>query len=301
MLKTWFIAARPWSFTAAFVPVALGSALAWSQGFFNLGLFLLTALGAILVQAGTNFINTYGDYRSGVDTVESAHTCPQLVTGVLRPADVKRAGLSALGCAAAIGLTLAWWRGWEILAIGLLGILGGYTYTAGPLPYKYRGLGSLSVFFLMGPLMAWPAWFIQTGQYGWLPVWASLPVGFLVAAILNGNDVRDIIHDRDAGIKTPATGFGLTGGLRLQRFLYLAAFGCLIGLVVLRVLPYSGLLPLFLLPSLHKALQAIGEAAAGQQQSLLQLEATAAGFHFQFGILLTVGIAIHPWLATKGF
>ena len=134
MLKAWFMAMRPWSFTAAFVPVALGTALAWDQGYFHPGLFFLTALGGICVQVGTNFINTYGDYRSGVDTVESAHTCPQLVTGAMRPAAMKRAGLLAFGLAAAIGLTLAWLRGWEILAVGLLGILGGYTYTAGPVP-----------------------------------------------------------------------------------------------------------------------------------------------------------------------
>ena len=157
MFKAWFIAMRPWSFTAAFVPVAVGTALAWSQGFFQPGLFFLTSLGAVLMQAGTNFINTYGDYCSGVDTVESAHTCPQLVTGAMRPADMKRAGFLAFGVAVAIGLALSWLCGWEILVIGLVGVLGGYTYTAGPCPFKYRGLGSIFVFFLMGPLMVWPA------------------------------------------------------------------------------------------------------------------------------------------------
>ena len=301
MLKAWFMAMRPWSFTAAFVPVALGTALAWDQGFFQPGLFLLTALGGICIQAGTNFINTYGDYRFGVDTVASAHTCPQLVTGAMRPAAMKRAGLIAFGLAAAIGLTLAWLRGWEILAVGLLGIVGGYTYTAGPIPYKYKGAGSFAVFFLMGPLMVWPAWFIQTGQYSWLPVLVSLPVGFLVAAILNGNDVRDIAHDRAAGIITPATELGSFSGLGLQRFLYLAAFVSLFALIVGGILPQSALLPLLLLPLLRKCLLTIKEAAAGKEASLLQLEAMAAGFHFQFGILLTAGVALHPWLVGKGF
>ena len=299
MLKAWFMAMRPWSFTAAFVPVALGTALAWDQGYFHPGLFLLTALGGICVQVGTNFINTYGDYRSGVDTVESAHTCPQVVTGAMRPAAMKRAGLIAFGLAAFIGLMLAWLRGWEVLAVGLLGIIGGYTYTAGPIPYKYKGAGSFAVFFLMGPLMVWPAWFIQTGQYSWLPVLVSLPVGFLVAAILNGNDVRDIAHDRAAGIITPATELGSFSGLGLQRFLYLAAFLSLVALTAFGLLPLTALLPLLLLPPLKKSLQAIGEAAAGKQAALLQLEAMAAGFHFQFGILLTAGVALHR-LVGKG-
>ena len=301
MLKAWFIAMRPWSFTAAFVPVALGTALAWDQGFFQPGLFLLTALGGICVQAGTNFINTYGDYCSGVDTVASAHTCPQLVTGTMRPATMRRAGFIAFSLAAAIGLTLAWLRGWEVLAIGLFGIAGGYAYTAGPIPYKYKGVGSLAVFFLMGPMMVWPAWFIQTTQYGWLPFWASLPIGFLVAAILNGNDVRDIVHDQAAGITTPVTQFGAYTGLRLQRFLYIAAYISLFALTALQLLPYTALLPLLLLPLLRNALQTVSEAAIGKEDSLLKLEGMAAGFHFQFGILLAAGIALHPLLAGKGF
>ena len=300
MLKAWFIAMRPWSFTAAFVPVAVGTALAGSQGFFHPGLFLLTALGGILMQAGTNFINTYGDYRAGVDTIESAHTCPQLVTGDMRPADMKRAGFLAFGAAGLIGLTLSWLCGWEILAIGLAGLLGGYTYTAGPCPFKYRGLGSIFVFFLMGPLMVWPAWFIQTGVHSWLPVLVSLPVGFLVSAILNGNDVRDIGHDRSAGIETLATKLGGISGLQLQRLLYWSAFLSLLLMFMLKLIPVTALLPFILLPVLRRTLRVIREAEAGQAESLLLLEKMAAAFHFQFGILLAVGLAISPWLAGKG-
>ena len=300
MLKAWFLAMRPWSFTAAFVPVAVGGALAASQGFFNPWLFLLTALGGIAVQAGTNLINTYGDYRSGVDTVASAHTCPQLVTGAMKPADMKRAGLFSFGFAGAIGLFLSWICGWEVLAVGLVGILGGYAYTAGPFPYKYRGLGSILVFFLMGPLMAWPAWFIQTGLYSWMPVVAALPVGFLVSAILNGNDVRDIAHDRAAGIDTLALLLGCQNGLRLQRFLYWGAFLSLLALVALKLLPGPALLPFVLLPVFRKALRTIKEAEAGRIDRLLQLEGMAAGFHLQFGVLLAFGLALQPLLAGKG-
>ncbi len=300
MLKAWFIAMRPWSLTAAFVPVIVGTALAWSQGFFHPGLFFLTALGGILMQIGTNYINTYGDYRSGVDTVASAHTCPQLVTGEMQPSAMLRAGLSAFGLAAMIGLWLTWLCGWEILAIGLVGILGGYTYTAGPCPFKYRGLGSVFVFFLMGPLMAWPTWFIQTGQYGWTPVLAALPFSFLVSAILNGNDVRDIAHDRSAGITTMALGLGVGNGLKLQRILYGCAFLSLFILVLLKILPVTAFLPFVLTPVFRRTMRIISEAEAGRKDSLLQLEAMAAKFHFQFGILLALGLVLQSLLPGKG-
>lgn len=300
MLKSWLIAMRPWSLTASFVPVALGAALAASQGFFNPALFALTAIAGMLVQAATNYINTYGDYLTGVDTVESAHTCPQLVTGAMKPNDMKKAGLITFGAAAAIGLLLAWLRGWEVIAVGLLGIVGGYTYTAGPCPFKYKGLGSIFVFFLMGPLMVWPSWFIQTGQYSWLPVLVSMPVGFLVAAILNGNDVRDIAHDQAAGIKTLAMELGLGGGLWLHRLLYLGAFVSLFCLVAVSALPPLCLLPCLLLPFCRKILVTLKNAEAGMREGMLQLEGMAAGFHFQFGILLNAGLLLQTCLFGYG-
>ena len=301
MLKSWFIAMRPWSLTASFVPVALGTALASSQGFFDPFLFLLTAIAGMSVQAGTNFINTYGDYISGVDTIESAVTCPQLVTGAMQPSDMRTAGYIAFGIAACIGILLSWVRGWEIIALGMLGIIGGYTYTSGPYPYKYKGLGSFMVFFLMGPLMVWPAWFIQTGQHSWLPVFVAMPVSFLVAAILNGNDVRDIGHDQNAGIITPAIGFGLDGGIHLHRLLYAGAFVSLFVLVALNILPPLCMLPFLLLPLGYRTLRTLRNVNPGMHECLLQLEAMAAGLHFQFGILLIVGLLLQPFLAGKGF
>jgi 1,4-dihydroxy-2-naphthoate octaprenyltransferase len=148
--------------------------------------------------------------------------------------------------------------------------------------------------------MAWPAWFIQTGVYSWMPVVAALPVGFLVSAILNGNDVRDIAHDRAAGIDTLALLLGCKNGLRLQRFLYWGAFLSLLALVLLRLLPVPALLPFVLLPVFRKALRTIKEAEAGRADRLLQLEGMAAGFHLQFGVLLAFGLALQPLLAGKG-
>ena len=71
-LFVWFLAMRPWSFTASIIPVSLGAGIAWLQGQFHPGLFLLTLLGAVALQAGTNFFNTFGDYVAKVDSIASA-------------------------------------------------------------------------------------------------------------------------------------------------------------------------------------------------------------------------------------
>ncbi|MGE5576348.1 MAG: hypothetical protein ACM3TT_04010, partial [Syntrophothermus sp.] len=64
----WSRAVRPFSFTASLTPVALGTALAVGQHTFHPLLFLLTALGAVSLHAGTNLINDCVDFLKGVDT-----------------------------------------------------------------------------------------------------------------------------------------------------------------------------------------------------------------------------------------
>ena len=60
--KYW-VALRPWSFSASFVPVLLGTALAYkSHAAFDLRLFLLSSFVAFCVHGAGNLVNTYYDY-----------------------------------------------------------------------------------------------------------------------------------------------------------------------------------------------------------------------------------------------
>lgn len=296
MVKSWFLAIRPWSYTASFVPITLGVLLAWLEGNFDFSLYFLTLLGGICLQIGTNLINTYGDYASGVDTPESVTSCPYLVTGVLAPNAVKTAGIAAFVAAACLGILLTYYCGWPVLAAALLGIISGYCYTAGSCPYKYQGLGVLFVFILMGPLMAWPAYFIQTGYFSWLPIVVSLPIGCLVAGILHANDIRDYIYDRQAGIKTLSINIGLQKSLLVYYCLNIAAFASLPVLVYWQMIPWTAALPILLLPIVIRVLRAAYHGVHGSAQLLSQLEARSAQLHFQFGLLMLAGILIHPYI-----
>ena len=289
MFKTWFIALRPWSFTAAAVPVTLGAVLAWHQGYFNGGLFVLTLLGGVLLQAGTNLINTYGDYISGVDTVESAVTCPQLVRNILKPRQMKTAGIIVFLLAALIGSYLVYLRGWPVLILGLIGVFAGYTYTLGPAPYKYSGLGSILVFFLMGPLMVIASYYVQAAAFSGQAILISLPIGFLVSAILHANDLRDIDFDCQAGIKTLALKLGRSKSYLVYYLLNIGAVFSLIILLITKVIPFTALLPLVLLPQVVNIFKNTWDSMNGSSQCLVMLEAGAAKFHFHFGLMFICG------------
>ena len=103
--KSWFGVLRLWSLTASTVPVLVGAALAARDGRFSWAMIALTLTCGWLLQVATNLLNTYGDFRSGVDSAERAPTEPQHVTGALGARAVFAAGLAVLALAGTAALT----------------------------------------------------------------------------------------------------------------------------------------------------------------------------------------------------
>src|SRR5207245_9257413 len=104
------------------------------------------------------------------------------------------------------------------------------------------------VFLLMGPLMVIGSFYAVSGLFDFRAVAASIPVGLLVAAILHGNEWRDISEDARAGAKT----FSVQAGRAAAHWLYVAlvvgAYLALSAAVVARPLPTWTLPPMPSLP-----------------------------------------------------
>src|SRR2546428_1588258 len=97
--RMWVQAVRPFSFTASIVPVLLGSAVAATQGMFNPGLFFLTLLGAVGIQAAANLFSDYFDYRGGYQIAASCGYRRGRFPGILPPSGVFLAGPAVPGIA----------------------------------------------------------------------------------------------------------------------------------------------------------------------------------------------------------
>jgi 1,4-dihydroxy-2-naphthoate octaprenyltransferase len=210
------------------------------------------------------------------------------VSGIFRPETMYRAGWLALLSAGLIGLVLAWFAGPLVLVFGGIGALGGYFYTNGKKPYKYLGVGPFCVFVLMGPLMVLPSYFIQAGHLSLSPLLGSLGIACLVAAIMHANDIRDIAHDRAAGILTLAMLLGRRRAAWLFTGLTVGAF-CLLGLGVA-----GGLVPWPCLVAACVLLPVLGGTLRRIQvpgYDFVDLEGWTGKFHFQFGLLLLAGLA----------
>jgi len=221
-LRVWLLAIRPKTLPAAAASVIVGAAAAFSDGAFRFGPALACLLAALLLQIGANLANDVFDYRRGADT--HARLGPVRVTqaGLLAPQTVLLGTWVVFGLSALLGIYLFLEAGWPVLAIGGASIAAAIAYTGGPLPFGYIGLGDAVVFIFFGPLAVCGTYFVQTGAISSLAIWASLPMGFLITAILVVNNLRDIPTDRAVGKKTLAVHMGATG-TRWEYLLCLAA------------------------------------------------------------------------------
>ena len=208
-LAIWLQAARPKTLPAAMAPVLVGTALAESiAGRFSLAALLATALGALLIQVGTNLANDYSDARRGADTEERLGPVRVTAGGLVPPRQVLVATWATFAAAFAVGLYLVAVSGWPLLVVGILSILAGVLYTGGPRPYGYEGLGELFVFVFFGVVAVAGTYYVQAVTLAWEAFVLAAPVGLLAAAILEVNNIRDMDTDRAAGKRTLAVRLG---------------------------------------------------------------------------------------------
>lgn len=291
-LKSWIGVLRIWSLTASTIPVLMGAVLAARDGRFSWLMLALTLACGWLLQIATNLLNTYGDFRSGVDTAATLPTAPQLVTGALSPRAVLLAGVGVLVAAAGLGLAAAALSDWRLLLFAAAGVAGAGGYTTG-VRYKYMGLGVPLVFFLMGVLMVVASYFAQTCELTWKPVVASLPVSCLVAAILHGNDLRDTLTDRKADILTTTLIVGLRPARALFYALHITPYLVTGAGVAAGVLPAWSLVTLLALPLTVGAVKTCASGFRTNDAARIgKLEGMSAGTHFIFGSLLVIGLLL---------
>jgi 1,4-dihydroxy-2-naphthoate octaprenyltransferase len=296
----WYRATRPFSFTASIIPVLVGSACALVAGSFSPLAFLVCLLGGVALQAGTNMVNDYYDWRLGADHSGSLGPSRVIQEGWLAPRTVLVGGVSFFIVGAAAGFTLVGLAGWPILVLGLIGIPLAYGYTAPPLKLAYRGLGELNVFILMGPLMVLGGFLVHRAVGLRIAMTASLPIGCLVAAILHANNIRDLDDDRALGKQTLATIVGPRWAKVEFDALIFGAYVALIAAVWRRILPWPALLALLSLPI---ALQTRRTVMQGDSpRALAPAVRQSAKLHAVFGTLLATGLggsAIVRWLTRR--
>ena len=292
--KIWLKTSRPMTLTATPSPLLVGTALAAYHGTFHLGLFLATFFSCLFLQIGTNYFNEYFDYRYGLDHAGSLGAMTVIFRQEMTAGQVLAGGIICFGIAAALGLILIFLVSPVIILFGLTGVLIAYFYSAKPFKFASRGLGDILVFIAMGFLMTWGAYFVQTQQWSWSAFAASVPVGFLVTAILNMNNVRDYQDDLAVNKKTLPVRFGLKFGQRFHATLLMGSYLATTCFVLFGLLPWPSLLVWLTFPLAFANVRAVLQAS-DRKAFIVGIKQTSR-LHLLFGLAFALGILIAIWL-----
>ncbi len=296
----WIKELRAPFFTAVLIPVILGTAVAWfSFRTFNLTYFVLSLIGAVCVNAGTNLANDYFDYKSGCDFVDTDFSSPfsggsgLLPRGILNPRKVYIASLISFIFAGLIGVILAVTRGWVIVVLGLTGVFSGYFYTTQLAP---RGIGEFIVGLNCGPLTVAGSYYVQTQIIALEPIVASIPLGILILEVLWINEIPDYYADAKAGKKTLVTRIGRKRAADVYGLLMFFTYAVILLGVSLSLMPVLTLLSFLTAPLAIRAVY-VARRNYGDPRKLIPANAGTVLVHLFTGLLLCIAYVVSGYMA----
>lgn len=231
--KAWIQAARLRTLPLSLSGIIVGTALAILEGRFELHIFILALLTTVGFQVTSNFANDYGDGVKGTDNEDRIGPARALQSGSITRKSLKTGIIISILISMAIALTLIYLAfGQENLtyilvffALGLLSIWAAIKYTVGSNAYGYRGMGDLFVFLFFGLLGVLGSMFLYTKTLGWTSLLPAISIGLLCVAVLNLNNLRDMVSDKKHGKITMVVSMGFENG---KRYHFLLIFGALI-------------------------------------------------------------------------
>jgi 1,4-dihydroxy-2-naphthoate polyprenyltransferase len=288
--REWVKTSRPFSLTASVSPVLVGTAVAAYEGIFHVVPFLLALFASLFLQIGTNYFNEYFDYLYGLDHPGSLGSMTVIFRHEMTAKQVLGGGIISFALATLLGLGLALLVGPVILLFGLVGIVIAYFYSARPFKFASRGLGDILVYIAMGFLMTWGAYYVQLPQWSWRAFAASVPVGLLVTAILNMNNVRDYTDDLAVQKRTLPVRFGQRFGQIFHAVLLLGSYVALTAFALFGVLPLFSLLVWITFPLAWSNVRAV-LTATERKAFIVGIKRTAL-LHLQFGAVLALAIVV---------
>lgn len=242
--QVWWRLLRPHTLTASFIPVFIGTIIAYIDGFINVPLFIAMLVASMLIQAATNMFNEYYDYKRGLDTEHSVGIGGTIVRDGIAPKTVLRLAFIFFGISILLGVYICIETSWWIAVIGLISMLFGYLYTGGPVPIAYTPLGELFAGFFMGTVIIGISYYIQAATVTAHVLWLSVPVALFIGAILLSNNIRDLEGDKINGRITIAILLGPKKAVRFLAFLFILAYAFTVVFVILGMLPVLSLITL---------------------------------------------------------
>lgn len=216
--------------------IIAGSAVAYYQGFWDWTIFGLAMLTTVLFQILSNLANDYGDGVKGTDNDNRVGPERMVQSGLISQKEMRNAVvlLSTLSFVSA-GLLIYFGVQqmpvsvlWFYVVLAILCVAAAITYTVGKKAYGYHGLGDLMVFIFFGLVSVLGVYSLFSKAFVAENILLATGIGLLSVAVLNLNNMRDIINDTAAGKNTIVVKMGSNAAKMYHSLiiiLALASFG----------------------------------------------------------------------------
>jgi 1,4-dihydroxy-2-naphthoate octaprenyltransferase len=204
--KNWIEAFRLRTLPLALSSIGLGSFLAAFERKMRWDVLILAAMTTIFLQVLSNLANDYGDFRHGADHAEREGPSRAVQSGAISPNSMKNAIylFMLLSLVSGIALLFVALEHLDIkfivlLILGIMAIGAALNYTMGKNPYGYSGFGDMFVIIFFGFIGVVGTYFCHTGHFQPDTLLPAFSCGLLATAVLNVNNIRDIVSDKKAG------------------------------------------------------------------------------------------------------
>lgn len=229
----------------ACVSVGVGTAY-WETGQIGSWNVLLVFLGGLSAHISVNVFNEYYDFKTGLD--QKTQPTPFSGGSGMLPAhpemekETLLLGWLMFMITGAIGLYFVFVQGWQLVLVGVLGMVLLVTYT---IFWVYQPVLSLLAPGIgFGLMMVMGTHFALTGVYSWEAFIASLVPTFLVSDLLLLNQFPDVEADRSIGRRHFPILVGRESSAVIYGIFLLLTYLAVVVGVILQLLPVLSLITL---------------------------------------------------------
>ena len=264
--QAWIKALRLRTLPLSLSGIILGSFIAKFNGHWSLEIFTLAMLTTILFQILSNFANDLGDSLKGTDNSDRVGPLRSVQSGVISAREMKIAILitALLSAISAVSLIFIGTQDlplsilWLYVGLAIASIIAAITYTIGKKAYGYNGFGDLMVFLFFGYVSVLGVYPLFAKTIEWNLLLPATCIGLLSTAVLNLNNMRDRLNDKNSNKKTFVVLIGGNAAKIYHAFLIIGGLIChYIFIATLKhPITYIGLIPgLVLIIHLRKVMQ----------------------------------------------
>ncbi len=230
VFHAWVYAARLRTLPLSVSGILIAAALAFVDEQFSWPIFLWSIAITLFLQILSNIANDYGDGIKGTDNEKRVGPARALQSGMLNAVALKR-GMFILGVLVLISvialLISAELSMKELLVFILLAVVAlaaAVAYTVGERPYGYAGLGDLMVFLFFGGVAVLAGTYVYTKDLTYTQLWFAMAIGAFSTAVLNLNNMRDVVSDQEAAKHTVVVRMGYSKAIVYHHLLIVVAF-----------------------------------------------------------------------------